>query len=106
MLSVRIPLATEWDGSFEWEDGVKPTSMDHPQRAIDAFMSLVEPEMELLHKGYQVFLRKRAGTRHSIKAPPAMSALLPPHEFVFEVGILLPLRCSDEWSTSRRGVRD
>ena len=91
----------EWDGGFEWADGVKPVSMHHPKVAIDSFLRLVEPEAETLHVGYQVFVRKLASPRHAIRRPTPIKSLLPEHGVAIEAGIMLPLRCSDDWPVLR-----
>eukprot|EP00965_Chrysotila_dentata_P247389 6207722-Pleurochrysis_carterae.AAC.1 len=56
-----------WDGAHEHGGSLVVDSMDHPQRAIDAFIQTVEPEASILHKGYQVFLRKRGQPRHAVE---------------------------------------
>ena len=93
----------EWDGGFEHENGVTPTSMEHPKVAIDAFMNIVKPDAQILHMGYQVFILKssHAPTRHAIKQTAPVKALLPPDTVTIEAGVLLPLRCSDEWPADR-----
>jgi len=47
---------------YEWSDE-PPDSMSHPRRGIDAFLALHTGDYELLHKGYQVILRKTAEMR-------------------------------------------
>ncbi|KDQ11350.1 glycosyltransferase family 8 protein, partial [Botryobasidium botryosum FD-172 SS1] len=47
---------------YEWK--MEPAeSMTHPKRGIDAFLALQASEYEILHKGYQVILRKTAERR-------------------------------------------
>mmetsp|Transcript_24107 Transcript_24107/g.50572 ORF Transcript_24107/g.50572 Transcript_24107/m.50572 type:complete len:838 (-) Transcript_24107:605-3118(-) len=89
-----------WDGAHEHGGSLVVGSMDHPQRAIDAFIQTVEPEASILHQGYQVFLRKCGQPRHAVEVSVPARALLPAREFVYEVGIMLPLRCTVEWPVS------
>ena len=47
---------------YGW-DGEPASSMHHPARGIDAFVALHEGQFELLHKEYQVILRKTVNMR-------------------------------------------
>ncbi|MEM7032054.1 MAG: hypothetical protein AAF629_21045, partial [Chloroflexota bacterium] len=51
-------------------DQQDPQGMEHPQAAIDAFVKLVEPESEVMWKGYQLILKKTSGgPRHALRHP-------------------------------------
>ncbi len=42
---------------YAWED--EPDELDRPKPAIDAFLAIYQPRIDVLAKGYQVTLRKR-----------------------------------------------
>ncbi|CAM9284767.1 unnamed protein product [Choristocarpus tenellus] len=49
-----------------------PVSMDapdHPKRGIDTFLSVAREEIEIVHKGYQVFVRKTIPQRYNFPSP-------------------------------------
>lgn len=47
---------------YEW-DGAEAATIKHPKSGIDAFLSVHAGEYDLLHKGYQIIIIKRAGAR-------------------------------------------
>lgn len=54
---------------YEW-DREEPDGMDHPRAAIDAFVKLVEPESQVVWRGYQLILKKTSGEpRHALRHP-------------------------------------
>jgi predicted O-methyltransferase YrrM len=54
---------------YEWDPGLPPFMC--PKVGVDAFLRLMQGRYELVHKGYQVLIRKRSDDRRTLRGGPA-----------------------------------
>ncbi|KAH7098632.1 nucleotide-diphospho-sugar transferase [Auriculariales sp. MPI-PUGE-AT-0066] len=78
---------------YEWK-AAAIDSIHHPKRGIDAFMKLHEGQFQVLHRGYQIILRKRVAQRIGFFTKAVVSAEGAVPSEVMNYGINLAL-CID-----------